>query len=145
MKDGSADGLRHQDVMARHLDWDISGERRGAGFEVAEMAIEGGERRASANDAEVDGAATRFARVILRRIHQFAAKAGALARRVDAEQAQVASLAAEFDVDATGETCGIFGDEEFALGHVGAKALGVDTVTFDEGKLDTKSGIDQTD
>jgi len=39
----SANGFRHEDVVAGDLNGDIGGERGGAGFEVAKMAIEGGE------------------------------------------------------------------------------------------------------
>src|SRR5260221_1153830 len=72
-------------------------------------------------------------------------QAGALSRRVNAEQAQVASVATKFDINATGKACGIIGNEKFTFGHVGANAFGIDAVAIDKGKFDTESGVDQAD
>src|SRR6266487_759470 len=65
----SANGFGHEDVMAGNLNGHVRGERSGAGFEVAEVAVEGRKRRAGADDAEVDSDAARLAEEILRSIH----------------------------------------------------------------------------
>ena len=72
--------------MAGDFGRDIGSERGGADFNIAEVAIESGERGACADDAEINGVATGLAKVILCCIHQFAAHASALAGRIDAEQ-----------------------------------------------------------
>src|SRR2546425_1177448 len=100
----SANAFGHDDVVAGNPYGHVGCEWGGAGFNVAEVAIEGGKGRAGVHDAEVDGAATRFAKVVLGGIHQFAAQACALAGRVHAEQAQVATVTAKFDIDAAGQT-----------------------------------------
>ena len=66
-------------------------------------------------------------------------------RRIHAEQAQVAAVAVHLNVDATSQASRIFSEEEFPLCHVGANAVGVDAVAFDEGLLDIESGVDQPD
>ena len=63
--------------------------------------------------------------------------------RVYSKEAEIAAVTAKFNVNATSQTGGVFGDEEFALCHVGANAFGVDAVAFDEGLLDTKSSVDE--
>jgi len=131
--------------MARNLYGNVRSEGGGPGFEITEMAIEGGEGLARADDAEVDRIAARFAKVVLGSFHQFAAQADALPQRVDAEQAQVAAVAAKLDIDASGEASRVFGEEKFARGHVGANTFGIDAVTFDVGQFDAESGVDQDD
>ena len=130
--------------MAGNLEGHIGSKGSGADLEVAKVAIKGRERRARADDAEVDGLATCFAKIILGSIHHFAAEPGSLTHRIHTKQAQVAAIAAEFDIDAGRECRGISSDEEFAFCHVGANALGVDAITFNEGLLDAEGGIDQT-
>ncbi len=129
--------------MAGNLDRHIGSKGGGADFEVAEVAIKGRERRACADDAEVDGLATCFAKIIFGGIHHFAAESGSLTQRVHTKQAQVTANASEFDIDTGCEGRGISSDEEFAFCHVGANSFGVDAVAFDEGLLDAESGIDQ--
>ena len=140
----SIQGFRHEDVAAGNFDRHIGSERSGAGFAIAEVAIKGRERRARADDAEVDGAATCFAKIIFGGIHHFAAEPGSLTQRIHTKQAQVAAVAAEFDIDASCEGRGTSSDEEFPFCHVGANAFSVDAITFDEGLLDAESGVDQT-
>ena len=130
--------------MAGNLDGYICSKGSGSDFEVAKVAIKGRERRARADDAEVDGAATCFAKKVLGSIHHFAAEPGSLPYRVYAKQAQVAAVTAEFDIDASYEGRGISSDEEFAFYHVGANSFGVDAVAFDEGLFHAECGIDQT-
>jgi len=130
--------------MARNLYGNVRSEGGGPGFEITEMAIEGGEGLARADDPKVDSVAARFAKVVLGSFHQLAAQADALPRRVDAEQAQVATIAAKFEIDTTGQNGGNFSNEEFPFGHVRANAFGLDSVTFDEGQFDSEGGVDQT-
>jgi hypothetical protein len=141
----SANGFGHKDVVAGNLYGDIGGEWGGASFEVAEVAVKRRKGRAGANDAKVDSDAAGLAEKILRGIHQFAAQAGALTRRVDTEQAQVASVATTFDIDAASKPHGIFGEKEFSFSHEGANAFGVDTVSFDERQFDAERGVNQAD
>ncbi len=64
-------------------------------------------------------------------------------RRIDTEQAQVASVTVNLNVDATGQASGISSDEEFAFGHVGANASSINAIALDVGLLDAKGSIDQ--
>ena len=64
-----ANHFGHEDIVAGNLNVDIGGERGSAGFEVAKMAIEGGEGCACTDNAKVDGAATRVAKAALGGIH----------------------------------------------------------------------------
>ena len=130
--------------MAGNLDGHIWSKGSRTDFEVAKVAIKGRERRARADDAEVDGLATCFAKIIFSGIHHYAAEPGSLTQRVHTKQAQVAAIAAEFDIDASCEGLGISSDEEFAFCHVGSNAFGVDAVAFDEWLLRAECGIDQT-
>src|SRR6266404_1431969 len=57
-RESSLQNLRHEDVVAGNLDGHIWSKESGADFEVAKVAIKGRERRARADDAEVDGLAT---------------------------------------------------------------------------------------
>jgi hypothetical protein len=122
---------------------DIRGEWGGAGFEVAEVPIEGGKGRAGADDAKVDRDAASLAEKVLRSMHQFAAQAGALAPGIDTQKAKVSTVATKLDVDASSQSSRIFGDEKFTLGHVRANAWGVDAITIDVGLFHAKGGIDQ--
>src|SRR5438270_160132 len=131
--------------MAGNFDGHIGSERGGAGFVVAEVTIKGRERGACADDAEVDGLATRFAKVAFGSIHHLAAEPGSLPRRIDTEQPQVASVIVNLNVDASGQASGILGDEKFAFGHVGTNASGVNAIALDEGLLHAKGSVDQTD
>jgi hypothetical protein len=140
---GSRQRFGHEDVVAGDFQWDVRSERSRAGFEVAEVAIESGERDARADDAQIDGSAAGCAEVILRRVHEFAAQARALARRIDTEQSQVTTITPEFDVDAADEAAGIFREQEFSFLHVSANAFGIDALAFDEGLFDAECGVDQ--
>src|SRR5439155_25181840 len=91
-------------------------------FVVAEVTIIGRDRGACADDAEVDGVATCFAKVVFGSIHHLAAEPGSLPRRIDTEQPQVVSAIVNLNVDASGQASGILSDEKFAFGHVGMKA-----------------------
>src|SRR5258708_2015198 len=141
----SAKGFGHEDVVAGNLYGDVRSERGGAGFVVAEVAVKSREWRARTDDTEVDSDAIRLAEEILRSIHYFAAQAGSLPRRIHAEQAQVATVAAKLDVNATSQAGRIFGEEEFPFCHVGANASGIDAVAFDEGLLDAERDVNQAD
>jgi len=127
--------------MAGNLEGHIGSKGSGADLEVAKLAIKGSERRARADDAEVDGLATYFAKIILGSIHHFAAEPGSLTRRIHSKQAQVTAVAAKFDIDAGREGRGISSGEEFAFCHVGANPLNVDAVALDEWPLDAESGV----
>src|SRR6266478_1318567 len=116
-RESSLQNLRHEDVVAGNLDGHIWSKGSGADFEVAKVAIKGRERRARADDAEVDGLATCFAKTIFGGIHHSAAEPDSLTQRVHTKQAQVAAIAAEFDIDACCEACGVSGDEEFPFCH----------------------------
>jgi hypothetical protein len=109
------------------------------------MAIESRKWSARTDDAQVDRNATGFAKVIFRGVHKLAAQAGALPRRIHTEQPEVAAIGAEFDVNATDEASGILGEEEFPFCHVRAKALSVNSITFNESLLDAEGGIYQAD
>src|SRR5207302_4697939 len=141
----SGERFGHDDVVARNFDRHIGSERGSTTFVIAEMTIKGRERGACADDAEVDGLATRFAKVAFGSIHHLAAEPGSLPRRIDTEQPQVASVIVNLNVDTSGQASGIFSDEKFAFGQVGTNASGVYAITFDEGLLDAKSSVDQTD
>src|SRR5713226_2188877 len=65
----SDDGFGHEDVVAGDFGGHFWSERGSAGFQVAEVAIKGREGCARADNAEVDGPATLFAKVILGGIH----------------------------------------------------------------------------
>ncbi len=65
----SANGFGHEDVVAGNLYGDVWGERGGARFAVAEMAVKGREWCSRADDAEVDRDAICLAEIILRSIH----------------------------------------------------------------------------
>src|SRR5437773_12244022 len=119
--------------MAGNFDGHIGSERGSTTFVIAEMTIKGRERGACADDAKVDRPATRFAKVAFGSIHHLAAETGSLPRRIDTEQAQVASVIVNLNVHASGQPSGILGDEKFAFGHVGANASGVNAIAFDEG------------
>src|SRR5260370_14853552 len=129
--------------MAGNLDRHIGSKGGGADFEVAKVAIKGRERRACADDAELDGLTTCFAKIIFGGIHHYAVERGSLTQRVHTKQAEVTANASEFDIDTGCEGRGVSSDEEFAFCHVGANSFGVDAVAFDEGLLDAESGIDQ--
>src|SRR5260370_1893605 len=107
------------------------------------MAIKGVERRAGADDAEVDRHASGPAEIILRGVHQFAAEACALARGIHAKQAEVTTIAAKLNVDATSQAGRIFGEEEFPFCHVGANAWRVDAIAFDILHLDAETAVNQ--
>jgi hypothetical protein len=109
------------------------------------MSIKSGEWCAGADDPEIDRGAAGLAKVILGGIHQFTPQARPLARRINAEETQVAAITAKFNVDAAGQTDGIFGDEEFASCHVGTDAFAVDAVAVNERQFHAESGVDQTD
>ena len=119
--------------MAGNFDGHIGSERGSTTFVIAEMTIKGRERGACADDAEVDGPATRFAKVAFGSIHHLAAEPGSLPRRIDTEQPQVASAIVNLNVDASGQASGILSDEKFAFGHVGTNASGVNAIALDEG------------
>jgi hypothetical protein len=129
--------------MAGDLGGHIRSERSGAGFEVAEVTIKRRKRRARADDAKVDGDAAGLAEKILRGIHQFAAQASALARWVHTKEAEIATVSAKFEVDASCEARGLLSQQEFPFFHVGADAVGIGAITIDEGLLDAEGAVDQ--
>jgi len=129
--------------MAGNFDGHIGSERGSTTFVIAEMTIKGRERGACADDAEVDGPATRFAKVAFGSIHHLAAEPGSLPRRIDTEQPQVASVTVNLNVDASGQASGILSDEKSAFGHVGTNASGVNAIALDEGLLHAKGSVDQ--
>src|SRR5260370_16870040 len=88
----SANGFGHEDVVARNLHEYVRSERSGAGFDVAEVAIKGGERSAGADDAEVDRHASGPAEIILPALHQFPSEAFALARGTPPNQPQLTPI-----------------------------------------------------
>jgi hypothetical protein len=87
--------------VAGNLDRNVWSKRGDAGFVVAEVGIKGRKGGPGADDTEVDRNTADLAEIILRGIHQFAAKPGALARRSHTEQAKVATVSAKFNVDAS--------------------------------------------
>jgi len=141
----SAKGFGHQDIVSRSLDRNFGSEWRGASLDVAVMFVEGRQRHALADDAEIDGTASRFAKIAFCSFHQLAAQARALARRLNAEQTEKAAVAAPLDVNATREIAGVFRDEKFPFSHIAANAFGVDAVAFDERQFHLKSRIDEPD
>src|SRR5260370_2232239 len=108
------------------------------------MAIKGVERRAGADDAEVDRHASGPAEIILRGVHQFAAEACALARGIHAKQAEVTTIAAKLNVDATSQAGRIFGEEEFPFCHVGANAWRANAMSSNTGQPDAETPVNQT-
>ena len=131
--------------MAGNFGGHVRSERSGAGFDVTEVAIKSGKGRARADNAEVDRNTAGFAEEILGGIHELAAQAGALARCLYTEQAEVATVTAPFDKNAPGQGGTVFGKQEFASFHVGADAVRARAVACDEGLLDAESGVDQAD
>src|SRR2546422_11601224 len=97
----SANGFGHEDVVVGNLNGHVRSEWSGAGFEIAKVTIKGRKGRAGADDPEVNRNAAGLAEKIFRGIHQFAAQAGSLPPGIHTEQAQVAAVAAKFDVDAS--------------------------------------------
>src|SRR6266852_3658715 len=139
----SDDGFGHEDVVAGDFGGHFWSERGSAGFQVAEVAIKGREGSARADNAEVDGPATPFAKVILGGIHYFAAQAGSLARRIHAKETEVATVGPNLNIDAPCEACGILCQQEFSFLHVGPDAVMVGAVALNEGLLDAESSVDQ--
>src|SRR5260370_42570631 len=58
---GSAEMLRHQNVVAGNLDGHLRSARSGAGLQVTEVAVKMGKGRARADDTGVYGGATNLA------------------------------------------------------------------------------------
>lgn len=129
--------------MARDFGRSIRWEWSGSGFGVAEMTIKSRKRDARADDAQIDGPAASLAEIILRRVHQFAAKATALARRIDTEQSQITASSADFDVDTSGKPGGVFRKQKLSFFHVGPDAIWIDAVAFDKGLLDKEGRVDE--
>lgn len=130
--------------MAGNFGLDFGWKGGGAGFGVAQVAIKSEQRRPGADHAKVDGDAALSDKVVCGGVHQFAPQAGALPRGIDAQQTQIAAIAAKFYVNATSETCRIFRQKEFPFFHVGADAFGIRAIAVYEGLLDAKSEVDQT-
>ena len=129
--------------MAGNSCWDLGGEWSGAGFNVAEMPVEGRQWSARADDAQIDGLTTGLAKIILRRVHQSAAQAGALPSGINAKQSQIAAISAKFDVNTSGEFRGVFRKEKLSFFHVSADAVKAGAVAIYEGCLHPECGVDE--
>src|SRR5262249_61508110 len=81
----------------------------------------------------------------LRRINQPSPQTQTLARRIYGEQPDVSTIAANFDVDAAGESGGVFRSQEFPFSKIGSHALGTGAVAIEDRTLNNKCRVDQTD
>src|SRR5260370_17994519 len=67
-----------------------------------------------------------------------------MARWVHSEQAEVATVSAKLNIDASSEARGLLRQQEFPFLHVGTDAVGIGAITIDEGLLDAERRVDQT-
>ena len=113
-------------------------------FGVAEVAVKGRQWRSRADNAQIHGDAVCLTKDLLRRFHQLPAQTRTLSWRIHGEQPDVSSIAANFDVNAAGESGRVFRDQESPFFKVRSHARGTGAVASEDRAFNNKRGIDQT-
>lgn len=139
----SEEGLRHEDIVARHFKRNVRSKWRGAGLGVAQMRVKPRKRLARADNAQIDGAAIGRAKIILRRLHQFASQPGTLPPGLHAEQPKITAFSSQFHVHASREAVRVFRNKKSPFFQVSRYAQRIDALAFEERALHDKRRIDE--
>src|SRR5215469_7700179 len=121
------------------------GGRFGAGFDVAELAVDHGQLGPDADGAYVGELASGATSGVFGFAHHAAAGAGLLLSRIDREQANVAALAVELEVNACDDNFVFRQQEKLPVAHQLAYLRFVGAVSGLEEKLDGEGAIDEID
>jgi hypothetical protein len=110
---------------------------------IPEAPVKRWKRSARADYPQVDGNAVCLTEKLLGCFHQPSTQAGTLARRIHGQQPNVPPIAAKLDVNAGGEACGIFSNQEFASFEKGAHAIGTGAVAIEDGTFNHEGPVNQ--
>lgn len=112
-------------------------------FGVAEFAIEGRQLGAEIHDGQIHMVRAHLAGELFGGSHETATHAGFLKRGVNGEQAEVAAVSTELDVDDAGEGAVFFAEEEAAFPEIRKGFVGYEAVAHDEEGLDFEGLVDE--
>ena len=140
-----AEGFGHFDEVAglEEAGDHVGADGCGAVVDVAEFAVEGWEFGAEVHDGDVHVVGAHLSGELFGGGDEATAEAGLLKVGIDGEQAEIAAVATQFDIDDSGKGAVFVGEEEAAFFEIRTGIFGREAIAFDEEGFDFEGLVDE--